>query len=47
MQALAPAHEALDGLDLVYVERTVQSAGALPVVAERTLWSGSCIANPD
>ena len=43
MRALAPAQQALDGLDLVYVDRTIQSAGATPVVAERTLWSGSCI----
>jgi hypothetical protein len=43
MRALAPAQQALDGLNLVYVERTEQSAGAVPVVAERTLWSRSPI----
>jgi hypothetical protein len=42
MRVLEPTHETVHGLDLVYVDRTVRSAGAMPVVGERTLWSGSC-----
>jgi hypothetical protein len=42
LRSVTPAHQALLGLDIIAIERTILPAGTPPMVVEQTRWSGPC-----